>query len=173
MLLALRRRLTDDRAGDLTEAARPLERHSLSPADTATDEFDHDMLLAALSSVQDRMFEVDAALRRIESRSYGICELTGRPIPPERLRAIPWTRFTEAAAEQLEHQQSLNRPHLGRLGSARRPGAATLAPGETVEDESASPTGTRPGVGRPARGKRKTMSARWPTASSSRTWEGA
>lgn len=131
VLLALRRRLADDRAEELAELASPLESHSLSQADTATDEFDHDMLLAELSTVQDRLFEVDEALHRIENRTYGVCELTGKPIPVARLRAIPWTRFTGDAAEQLEQQQALGRPRLGELHSARKPRAATLGSAET------------------------------------------
>lgn len=143
VLLALRRRLADDRAEELAELGSPLEPHSLSQADTASDEFDHDMLLAELSTVQDRMFEVDAALRRIEDHTYGVCELTGCPIPPERLRAVPWTRFTAAAARRLEHEEAIGRPHLGQLGSVRRPRVATLAPAEPVEDEQEISTDER------------------------------
>lgn len=131
VLVAFRRRLVDDRTGELAAVASPLEPHGMSQADTATDEFDRDLLLAELSTVQDRLFEVDEALRRIENHSYGVCELTGKPIPTARLRAIPWTRFTVDAAEQLEHEQALGRPQLGALHSARKPRAATLASAET------------------------------------------
>jgi len=48
------------------------------------------------------LIEVDAALRRLQQGTYGICERTGMPIPLERLRALPWTRFTREAAEQME-----------------------------------------------------------------------
>jgi RNA polymerase-binding transcription factor DksA len=148
VLLALRRRLADDRAEELAELASPLEAHSLSQADTATDQFDHDMLLAELSTVQDRLFEVDQALRRIENRTYGVCELTGKPIPAERLRAIPWTRFTGPVAGQLEHEQALGRPHLGELHSARKPRAATLASADTEleprEAAAGEPASTEP-----------------------------
>ncbi|HSH17046.1 MAG TPA: TraR/DksA C4-type zinc finger protein [Verrucomicrobiae bacterium] len=136
VLLALRRRLVDERTEELAAVASPLESHGMSLADTATDEFDHDMLLAELSTVQDRLFEVDEALRRIENHTYGICELTGKPIPAERLRAIPWTRFTEDAAEQLEQEQAVGRPHLGELHSARKPRAATLGSAETELETS-------------------------------------
>ena len=34
--------------------------------------------------------EIDQALERIEAATYGTCESCGRPIPAERLRALPW-----------------------------------------------------------------------------------
>lgn len=135
VLLALRRRLVDDRTEELAEVTSPLESHGMSLADTATDEFDHDMLLAELSTVQDRLFEVDEALRRIENHTYGVCELTGKPIPAARLRAVPWTRFTEHAAEQLERQQALGKPHFGELGSVRPPGLTSPVSAETLLEQ--------------------------------------
>jgi len=46
--------------------------------------------------------EIEDALKRIENGTYGICEWTGEPIPYERLKAIPWTRFTAKGAEEYE-----------------------------------------------------------------------
>ncbi len=34
--------------------------------------------------------EIDAALGRIRHGTYGLCEETGQPIPPELLLAAPW-----------------------------------------------------------------------------------
>jgi DnaK suppressor protein len=39
--------------------------------------------------------EVDAALERLQRGVYGIDEVTGEPIPLERLRAVPWRRRAE------------------------------------------------------------------------------
>jgi RNA polymerase-binding transcription factor DksA len=36
--------------------------------------------------------EIQAALRRIDEGTYGIDEVTGEPIPPERLEAVPTAR---------------------------------------------------------------------------------
>jgi RNA polymerase-binding transcription factor DksA len=36
--------------------------------------------------------EVDAALERIDNRTYGVCEGCSQPIAPERLEAVPATR---------------------------------------------------------------------------------
>jgi DnaK suppressor protein len=42
---------------------------------------------------QQTLVEIDAALRRIDDGSYGTCELCGKPIGTERLRALPWARL--------------------------------------------------------------------------------
>jgi len=41
--------------------------------------------------VLDTLRQIDAALQRIEDGTYGVCEICGKPIGVERLRAIPWT----------------------------------------------------------------------------------
>ncbi len=33
---------------------------------------------------------IEAALRRIEAGTFGVCRSCGKPIAPERLEAIPW-----------------------------------------------------------------------------------
>ena len=44
--------------------------------------------------------QIDAALERIENGTYGVCVVTGKPIPEERLEALPWTETTVEGAEQ-------------------------------------------------------------------------
>ena len=69
-----------------------------------------------MSSDQDAVYEIEEALKRIEKNTYGICELTGKPIPRARLEAIPWTRFTVEAQAQLEREGALRQRRLGALG---------------------------------------------------------
>jgi RNA polymerase-binding protein DksA len=96
-------------AEDASEA-RP--GYSVHMADAATDSFDRDLTLGLASFEQEALYEVDAALKRIDDGTYGICELTGRPIPWKRLEAIPWTRFSIEAETQLENSVH---PHIGSL----------------------------------------------------------
>lgn len=51
---------------------------------------------------QQQLAEVERALARIEEGSYGICEVTGEDIEPERLKAIPWTSCSIEGAEIKE-----------------------------------------------------------------------
>jgi RNA polymerase-binding transcription factor DksA len=119
VLLELRERLRKDRGERLAQSAERLEPHSMDMADSATDEFDHDLVLAQLSAEQGALYEVDEALKRILNGAYGLCEETGEPIPAPRLRAIPWTRFAKAVETRLESKGAVSRPQLGALGSVR------------------------------------------------------
>jgi RNA polymerase-binding transcription factor DksA len=86
-------------------------------ADAATDSYDRDCALAMLSSSQTLLYEIEQALNRISTGTYGVCEATGEPIEMERLTAIPWTRFTAEAQTVLEGKGATNRTHLGELGT--------------------------------------------------------
>lgn len=44
---------------------------------------------------------LEAALVRIENKSYGICRMTGKLIPKERLRLVPHATLTVEAKEML------------------------------------------------------------------------
>src|SRR5690606_11675179 len=98
----LRHRLEEARAEHARQVAAPPDTDSNDPADTAQDIRDRDLLWAELGAEKDKLFEIDCALQRIRNGVYGFCELTGRPIPPDRLRAVPWTRYSLAAAADTE-----------------------------------------------------------------------
>ena len=86
-------------------------------ADAAADDFDHDFALSRLSAEQDVLYDIEAALARIRAGTYGRCEITGKPIPADRLRAIPWTRFCHEVEEQLEREGVVRPPQLGEMRS--------------------------------------------------------
>ena len=58
-------------------------------ADAGSSEIDQNLELATHGATRETLGEVLEALRRIEQGTYGICEMTGRPIEPERLEATP------------------------------------------------------------------------------------
>jgi RNA polymerase-binding transcription factor DksA len=132
-LVELKERLHDQMEGLAKESAEELPGYSLHMADSGTDNFDRDFALSLLSSDQDALYEIDAAIRRIERNTYGVCELTGRTIPQARLEAIPWARFTVEAQAQLEREGVLRQRRLGTLGTVD-----TSAPAEVEEEEEAS-----------------------------------
>jgi RNA polymerase-binding transcription factor DksA len=102
------------RKGDLAETARQEQPgYSLHMADAGTDQYDMDFALSMISSDQNSIYEIEEALNRIRTGRYGICEVTGNPIEPERLEAIPWTRFSMEAQRQLEAHGSIERAKLG------------------------------------------------------------
>jgi RNA polymerase-binding transcription factor DksA len=116
-------------SGLAEESAQEMAGYSLHMADSGTDNFDRDFALSLLSSDQDAVYEIEEALKRIERKTYGVCELTAKVIPRARLEAIPWTRFTVEAQAQLEREGALKSRRLGQLGSID-------AVGSTVEGEN-------------------------------------
>jgi DnaK suppressor protein len=116
-LVELRDRLRLQMKGFAQDSAVQMDNYSLHMADSGTDNFDRDFALSLLSSDQDAVYEIEEALKRIERGLYGVCELTGKPIPKARLEAIPWTRFTVEAQAQLEKEGALRQRRLGSLGS--------------------------------------------------------
>ena len=131
-LLELREQLLRQMNGLAKESAQELPGYSLHMADSGTDNFDRDFALSLLSSDQDAVYEIEEALKRIEKKTYGVCELTGKTIPKARLEAIPWTRFTVEAQAQLEREGALRSRRLGQLGSIDSAGATEV---EGDEDE--------------------------------------
>jgi RNA polymerase-binding transcription factor DksA len=101
------------------DALEDKPEYSMHMADAGTDSFDRDLILGLASFEQEALYEVDAALKRIEDGTYGVCELTGRPIPWDRLEALPWTRFSIETETEL---QAGTHPHIGLLRTAQPTG---------------------------------------------------
>jgi DnaK suppressor protein len=131
-LIDLRAQL-GERKGGLAEIAKEEQQaFSLHMADAGTDEFDRDFALSMISSDQNALYEIEAALNRIRSGTYGVCELTGNPIEAERLTAIPWTRFSADAQRELEATGSVARTRLADRGGWAEP-AGSEEGGEEAE----------------------------------------
>ena len=134
-LLDLREQLLGQMNGLAKESAQELPGYSLHMADSGTDNFDRDFALSLLSSDQDAVYEIEEALKRIEKKTYGVCELTGKTIPKARLEAIPWTRFTVEAQAQLEREGALRSRRIGQLGTVDSTGATEVESDEDEPDE--------------------------------------
>jgi DnaK suppressor protein len=61
--------------------------------DTASTTYERELDEGLAEGVQQTLDEIEAALKRIDDGTYGICEVCDKPIGVERLRAIPWTRY--------------------------------------------------------------------------------
>jgi RNA polymerase-binding transcription factor DksA len=69
-----------------------------SVADTTTD-----TVSAERERDSDELREVRAALERLDAGTYGLCLQCGKPIDPERLKAIPTARY------DLQHEKERER----------------------------------------------------------------
>ena len=87
----------EDETGDLTNGS---DNH---PGDFATETFERELDEGLADGDRRRIEQIDAALKRIEEGRYGTCAVDGRPIPLERLRAVPWA--TLCIDHQREQEQ--------------------------------------------------------------------
>jgi RNA polymerase-binding protein DksA len=106
LLLLHRRQLAGDLTSMESEALKSDGGNSshmpIHMADIGSDTFDQDFMLGLAASERTLLKEIDSALMRIESGEYGICALTGNPIPKARLNAKPWAKYTVEAARMIE-----------------------------------------------------------------------
>jgi RNA polymerase-binding transcription factor DksA len=109
-IVSRRKRLVAQAALDMGTPAQSLE-------DAGADDHDRDFALGMASSDQEVLYEIEHALNRIREGTYGVCELTGRKIEPERLKAIPWARFSAEAEMSLETEGQLRRARLGAFAT--------------------------------------------------------
>ncbi|MBN9387627.1 MAG: hypothetical protein J0I20_06200 [Chloroflexi bacterium] len=77
----------------LAEKSRVLEQ--LEQVEVNLQQFESDFSeLVSLRSrqryLQENLEEISKALGRIESGTYGLSEISGKPIPLERLELLPW-----------------------------------------------------------------------------------
>lgn len=79
-----------------------LSNMPLHMADIGTDTFDQDLAIGMAETERELLREIDEALDRITAKTYGVCQLTGKPIPKARLDAKPWAKYTIEAARQIE-----------------------------------------------------------------------
>ncbi len=112
-----RQRLLDLR-DDLVDAVSGMARDTIRNApegseasgsgqhqgDAGSDAYDRDFALSVLAKEQDALYEIEQALRRIQSGNYGICEISARKILQARLEAIPFARLTVECQGQWEKE---------------------------------------------------------------------
>ena len=88
-------RASHDSAGDMNAYGQHL-------GDAGSESFERDLAFSILSDEKGTVAEIDAAIERIKNGTYGICEITGKPIPESRLEAIPFARYSKEGQEIKE-----------------------------------------------------------------------
>lgn len=74
--------------------------YSFHMADAGTDAMELEKLYLMIARQQKYVGYLERALERIENGTYGVCRVTGKPIPKERLRAVPHTEISIEAKRQ-------------------------------------------------------------------------
>lgn len=108
VLLRKRRELVGDVSKLETEAlggsSGSLSHVPQHMAEQGTETFDQSLSLDLAQVDRNLIREIDDALARIERGTFGVCEMTGKPISKERLEELPWTRFSIEAARERERR---------------------------------------------------------------------
>jgi RNA polymerase-binding transcription factor DksA len=104
-LVEVKETFDDEHLSDESESESISELSSVDQhqADLGTETFEREKDLSILEQVDAELADVEHALKRLDDGTYGTCEVDGKPIPEERLEALPATRFC------LEHQSDAER----------------------------------------------------------------
>jgi RNA polymerase-binding protein DksA len=82
--------IRNENPGSLGEEAEEPTYSDNHPGDIATATFDREMASTLEENSSNVLADIDAALARIESGAFGVCERCGKPIDEDRLEALPW-----------------------------------------------------------------------------------
>ena len=104
------------------DAAGELSGYSMHMADAGTDNFDREFALSLVSNEQEALYEIEEALKRLETGTYGVCEMCEKLIRKERLEAVPFARFCIQCQSGVEKDR-------------RHPQQTTAVFSETADEE--------------------------------------
>lgn len=92
---ALRRKLTGDVVGSAGSSQG-------DEGDAATSHTADELDTRLATHMSGELDQVETALRKFKEGRYGICEMTGVPIPIARLEALPYTLYSVEAQRLIE-----------------------------------------------------------------------
>ena len=91
-----------------TESYQELSAVDQHTGDLGTATFEREKADSIRNSVEAQLADVDHAMARLESGTYGICEMCGITIPDERLKARPAARFCIDDQAKVERQSTIS-----------------------------------------------------------------
>lgn len=118
------RALLEDKRRQLTAGVTDLMRDVRERSDNTrvTDgqdgvdaEHRDDLDLALLQMRGETLARIEAALRRLEAGTYGVCGECDRPITSERLQALPFAARCRPCEEAREAAAAVRRPATARV----------------------------------------------------------
>ena len=104
-LEGVRATFADEHLSDESETENLSELSSIDQhqADVGSETFEREKDISILEQIEAELADVEHALHRLDDGTYGTCEVDGKPIPADRLEAMPAARFC------LEHQVEAER----------------------------------------------------------------
>src|SRR4029077_8399734 len=99
--------LSDESEDENLSELSAVDQHQ---ADVGTETFEREKDISILEQIEAELADVEHALRRLDDGTYGTCEFDGKPIPEERLEALPAARFCIEHQAEAERQAARARP---------------------------------------------------------------
>jgi RNA polymerase-binding protein DksA len=96
--------LHEDHPGSISDESGEDAVYDNHLADTATETYDRELDYTLEENSEHVLAEIDAALKRIEDGTYGICTNCGKQIAEERLEARPWATLCIDCQRQRERR---------------------------------------------------------------------
>jgi DnaK suppressor protein len=78
--------------------------------DQASQSIEKELLFELSDNERTTLDMIEAAIRKIDNGTYGLCEATQRPIGRLRLEAIPYCRYSIEYQNQLENKETEAEP---------------------------------------------------------------
>jgi RNA polymerase-binding protein DksA len=120
-LLNLKKRLMNRRREIFKQVAHleaereELGQRNIEPIDEAQKENLARLVYKLDERGREEIEEIDWAIDKMESGSYGRCELCGKTIPFKRLEVLPATRMCRECAQKYEEAQKLRKHHRDEI----------------------------------------------------------
>jgi DnaK suppressor protein len=93
-------------SGDMSGLQELRDRTGEDEVDSASFNAQDDLNSQLAEAETRELIQIERALERMEAGTYGICEVTGKPIPMARLKALPFaTMSIEAQRAKEEAEQ--------------------------------------------------------------------
>ena len=85
------------------DAIQELSDYGNHPADMGTEQFEQERDAGLETAHREQLEEINDALERIDNKTYGLSELSQKPIPEERLEAMPTARMLVEEVNESEN----------------------------------------------------------------------
>jgi RNA polymerase-binding protein DksA len=74
-------------------------------ADAGTATFEREKDLSIENNVRDLLRKIEGALKRIDAKTYGLCERCGKPIEKARIKALPYAELCIKDAQAAQSRR--------------------------------------------------------------------
>lgn len=94
----------------LGEAITELSSYDNHPGDTGSQLFERSKDFGLLEITKKQLFQIEKALKNLDSGRYGLCESCGNEISPKRLEALPGALLCLKCKKAGEDKDERGRP---------------------------------------------------------------